>query len=78
MTRTTIDFDPDVLRDLKSRAAREGTTLGRLVNALVRLATRAARPKAYRFHLTTVGGEGLRPGVRLDDRQALHDVMDGL
>lgn len=77
MTWTAIEFDPNLLRELKTRAAREGTTLGRLVNALLRAATAKARLTSYRFHLTTVGGEGLLPGVRLNDRRTLFDHIDG-
>jgi hypothetical protein len=35
MSRTTIDLDPTVLRQLKARQRREGKTLGRLVSELL-------------------------------------------
>jgi hypothetical protein len=77
MPRTTIDFHDEVLRALKTRAAREGTTLSRLVNALVRIATARPRRRAPLRLRTFRGGKGLQPGARLDDRDALHDLMDG-
>jgi hypothetical protein len=74
MARTTLDLEDDLLRDLKARAAREGTTLARLVNTLLRLAGMRERRGKYRFRLRTFkGGRGPRPGVALDSRDALYD-----
>jgi hypothetical protein len=78
MSRTTIDLEDDLLRDLKARAAREGTTLARLVNALLRLAGITEAKGRYRFRLRTFrGGKGPKPGVNLDSRDALYDLLDG-
>ncbi len=75
--RTTLALDDDLFRSLKERAARERTTLARLVNGLLRLATRRRRPAGYRFHLTVHRGGRLMPGVVLEDREKLFDLMDG-
>lgn len=77
--RTTIDLDGPLLRELKQEAARCGTTLRQLVNESLRQAL--ARPKrkpTYRFNWKVHKGGQMLPGVRLDDRKALFDMMDGL
>jgi len=63
-----------LLRRFKARAAREGTTLSRLVNALVRMALGRRTPTTYRFE-PVFGSGRLRPGLVIDDRDALFDVM---
>ena len=75
--RTTIDIEDHLLRELKAWAAREGTTLARLVNRLLKQSRRSGSVPKRPFRLTTFRGDGLRPGVNLEDRDALYDVMDG-
>ena len=50
MPRTTIAIEPVLLRELKRRAAREGTTLQALVNSLLRRGMRSAHGK-YRLQI---------------------------
>jgi hypothetical protein len=75
--RTTIEINDDLFRKAKRRAADEGASLRQIVeNALrVYLAERRSA-KPYRFRWSTESGR-LQPGVRLDDRDALFDLMDG-
>ena len=75
--RTTIDIDDHLLRELKAWAAREGTTLARLVNRLLKQSQRPGSRSRRPFKLTTFRGDGLQPGVDLEDRDALYGVMDG-
>ncbi len=75
--RTTIDIDDLLLRELKAWAAREGTTLARLVDRLLRQARQSSPKPKRKLRLTTFGGDGLQPGVDLEDRDALFDLMDG-
>lgn len=76
MRRTTLTLDDRLFRDLKARAAREGVSLGRLVNDLLRQAqTVQVRPRR-KVRWLTFRGDGLKPGVDLDDRDALYDRMD--
>ncbi len=76
MKRTTLALDEDLLRQLKQRAAREGTTLQALANALLRQALARAPSRSYTLHW--VGWEAeTRPGVDLLDRDKLFDLMDG-
>jgi hypothetical protein len=76
--RTTLDIDDHVLRQAKQLAAREGTTLTRIVEEALR--DRVARPrdrgKPFRLRLLTKKGR-LIPGVNLADRDALYERMEG-
>lgn len=76
MTRTTMAFDPILLREIKLRAARKGTTLQTEVNALLRQALRAnSRPK-FRLKIEPFD-VSLQPGVDLFDRDSLYRAMEG-
>ena len=77
--RTTIDLDEPVFRQLKREAARRETTLRQLVNDYLRkaLAQPERKPK-YRFNWKVDRGGQVMPGVNLDDRKSLWDLMDGL
>ena len=75
--RTTLDIADEVLRLAKKRAADERIALRELVEAALRsyLLGRSGQSR-YRLRWRTERGR-LRPGVNLDDRQALWDLMDG-
>lgn len=75
--RTTIEINDELLRQAKRRAADEGIPLREVVEQALR-SYLAARPqtRAYRLRWRTESGRIL-PGVRLDDRDALYEVMDG-
>ena len=76
MRRTTLALDDNLFRDLKARAAREGIPLGRLVNDLLHQAqARAPRP-VRRVKWLTFRGQGVRPGVDINNRRSLYDVLD--
>jgi plasmid stability protein len=77
MKRTTLTLDDDLLRRLKETAARQGTSLARLVNDLLRhaLAT-GARRRDYRLQLEGWEAEQ-QPGVDILDRDKLFELMDG-
>jgi len=76
--RTTLILDDQLMREIKSRAARNGTTVTAIVDRALR--EHVNQDKAvkadYRLKMPTVGGK-LRPGVDLADRDRLHDIMDG-
>ena len=61
--RTTLNFDDHLFREAKECAAREGETLTRLI-------------APYRLELLTTEGRPT-PGVNFDDRDALHEWMEG-
>jgi hypothetical protein len=76
--RTTIDLDDHLFRRLKQTAARRGTTLRELVNEYLRKAlARPEKPTKYRFRWKTDPPGRIQPGVRLNDRDSLFDLMDG-
>ncbi len=77
--RTTIELNDDLLRRAKRRAADDGTTLRAIIEQALRthLAARGAAPRGrYVLRWRTERGV-LQAGVRLDDRDALFDLMDG-
>ncbi|MGQ0679743.1 MAG: type II toxin-antitoxin system VapB family antitoxin [Actinomycetota bacterium] len=74
--RTTVDLDEHLLAEAKSLAARTKRTLGQVVNDALRTALVDARPaKAQRVVLKTYGGSGFQPGVDLDDKEALAEIL---
>ncbi len=75
--RTTIRLDDQLLRDAKRAALERGTTLTALVeDALRRALAPAPGERRERFRIPTFHGDGLQPGVDLDDTASLLDVMD--
>lgn len=76
--RTTIRVDDALLAEAKALAARTGRTLTAVIEEALRQAlAAAARPgDEARPELPTFAGDGLRPGVDLDDNAALLAIMD--
>jgi hypothetical protein len=74
--RTTVDLNDELLRRAKRRAADEGVPLREVIEAALRghLEGGGRSRKPYRLRWRTEKGV-LRPGVRLDDRGALFDLM---
>jgi predicted transcriptional regulator len=75
--RTTFDLNDELLRRVKRAAAAEGTSLKAVVERALRahLGGGGAR-RGYRLNWRADHGRVL-PGVRLDDRDALFDLMGG-
>ena len=76
--RTTVRLDDHVLAEAKKIAAESGRTLTSVLEDALResLARRTVREKRTRVRLKTVSGDGVRPGVDLDDTAALLDLME--
>lgn len=75
--RTTVDLNDELLRRAKRQALRERITLRTLIERALRAHLVGARP-ATRYSLQWRTEKGrLLPGVRLEDRDALFDLMDG-
>jgi len=74
VARTTLTIDDVLLRELKTRASKEGRSLQQVANELLRRGLKAARP-AYRLRLRGSTAK-LAPGVDLADRDRLLDLMD--
>ena len=73
-------LDDDLLREAKRYAAEQGTTLTAVLDQALReiLARRQQEPTQERGPLPSYKGEGLQPGVDLDDTVALLDLMKGI
>ena len=76
--RTTIRLDDELLRQLKQIAARSDRTLTAVIEDALRemLARQTRRKGRPELKLTTVSGQGLQPGMDLDDSAALLDLME--
>ena len=74
--RTTIELPDEVLRMAKRRATDENLPLRRIIEAALRsYLDLKPRAKGYRLRWSVESGR-IQPGVRLDDRDALFDLMD--
>lgn len=74
--RTTIDVGDELLRQAKARAVKQGVPLRVVVEEALRLYLRQpGRQSGYKLQWRTTKGRML-PGVRLDDRDALFDLME--
>jgi hypothetical protein len=78
--RTTLYLDDHVLKQAKLVAQQTGVTLTAFVEDALRerLARHVPRSARERVRLPTSKGNGLLPGVDLDDSGALRDLMDGI
>lgn len=76
MTRTTLDLDPSVLRELRRRGAREHKSMGALASELLAgaLAETGRRSASTPLHWTSrdLGS----PRVDLEDKEALRRLLD--
>lgn len=75
MPRTTIDIDAGVLRQLKKRQRREGKSLGQLVSELVAASLRGEGEEAPPPFTWTA--RSMRARLDLEDKEAVHRVLDG-
>jgi Bacterial antitoxin of type II TA system, VapB len=76
--RTTVTIDDDLLRQARARALATASTLGGVVEDALRLllAQHHAAISAEPVELPVYGASGLRPGVDLEDKDALADLLD--
>jgi plasmid stability protein len=73
--RTTLDLDPDVLRELRRRSAREGKSMGQVASELLAAATaRDADEPAPDFAWTSADLGA--PRIDLEDKEALRRALD--
>ncbi len=76
--RTTIEITDELLRKAKEKAISEGVPLREVIEMALR--SYLARPKKrgdYKLKWRTEKGRIL-PGVRLDDRDALFDLLNNI
>ncbi len=75
--RTTIRLDDALLRKTRALAAQTGRTLTAVIEDALReaLARQRNRQEQPGISLPTFKGNGLQPGVDLDDTAGLLDIM---
>ena len=74
--RTTLDINDELLRQVKRRAADEGTSLRAVIESALRAHIgRPRRGTSYRLRWRTEKGR-VRPAVRIEDRDALFDLIE--
>lgn len=76
--RTTVRLDDQLLRSAKRFAHDTGKSLTAVIEDALRqvLSRRATKPPRHTVKLTTVSGQGVLPGVDLDDSAALLAHME--
>lgn len=75
--RTTVNIDDDLLEQARALALKSRRTLGDVVDDALRvLMTQSTKAEHTAVELPTFGGSGLRPGVDLEDREALAELLD--
>jgi len=75
MTRTTIDIDGAVLRELKKRQRREGKTLGQLVSELLASALDSCSDPAREPAPFVWSSKPMQALVELEDKEALRRAL---
>lgn len=77
MSRTTLNLDASLLRELKRRAREEGKSLGDVVSELLGPALAeerlARKPVRFRWHTAPMGP----PRVDLEDKEAVRQAIGG-
>jgi len=78
--RTTIRLDEQLFQTVKKYALSHGKTFTAVVEDALRekMMRRAVSSHRPRVKLKTVGGEGVRAGIDLDDSASLLDSMERL
>lgn len=75
--RTTVNIDDSLLAEAKVLAARTSRSLSAVVEDALRAMLRRDTDTSQRaaFQPATHGTGGLRPGVSLEDKDALADIL---
>lgn len=76
MARTTIAFEPGLLRQLKIRAASRDETLQKTVNDLVRQALQPRSPKPRQLKLR-VNRSRMNPNLDVSSRDSIAEILGG-
>jgi len=75
--RTTIDIDDQLLKYAKLQAAQQGSSLRRVIEDALRDFLARNQMESKVIKLETFSGNGLKPGVDLDNCSSLLEIMDG-
>lgn len=74
--RTTIRISDELYREVKAQAARDGRTVGEVIEDALRAHRQRVRSEATFAPLPAYGGSGVLPGVDIGDNASLRDLMD--
>ena len=74
--RTTVTIDGALLQRARKRAAETGRTLSELVSDGLRIHLANRVPQCTPVDLSVFTGTGLQPGLDLEDKDALLDLLD--
>lgn len=74
--RTTVNIDDELLRRARERAAQTGRSLGDVVDDALRVLLAERVPERGAVELPRFGGSGLRPGIDLEDKEALAELLE--
>jgi len=76
--RTSVVMNDDLFRRVRQRANDDGIPMRAIIEAALRayLSGQGRHAPGYRFEWKTFRGR-LRPGVDLDDRDSLFEIMEG-
>ena len=75
--RTTVEINDELLRTAKKRAAEEHATLREIFDRALRQYFTQPAPRKFKLRWKTHRGGKIQPGVVLEDRNSLFDLMDG-
>lgn len=72
-----MNIEEELLVQAKQVAARSHRSLGEVINDALRLLLAERAPEGrHSVRLPTFGGSGLQPGVDLEDKDALAELLD--
>lgn len=75
--KTTLNLDDRLLANARKAALQRGVTLTSVVEDALRTSLTLTTNRPYRFEWKTESGE-LLPGVDINNRNKLYDLMDGI
>jgi hypothetical protein len=76
--RTTVNIDERLLAEAKNAAARTNRTLGEVIDDALRvlfIERQQAERTVAKITLPVDGGSGLRPGVNLEDKEQMAELL---
>ncbi|MFN2569863.1 MAG: antitoxin [Candidatus Dormibacteria bacterium] len=76
MTRTTLDLDPSVIRNLRERSTREGKSMGRVASELLASLLAEPEPAPEPPPIPWIARDLGTPRVDLEDREAVRRILD--
>ncbi len=75
MSRTTVDIDDPILREVKALRDRQGTSLGRVISDLLAKALREKGENRKNEPFSWIS-RPMAPRVEIADKEALYKLLD--